>query len=130
MKLILYLLFFCFITANSYSCPLEPLLIETQDSSDIHWRRDPSLGVVVRFIINGSYVMYAHPEVAPIGYNFKCIPHPRGGCKTIVVNPELREIVFIDDNIYHTATITPIMCRMAGKNWESFYRVSYGRRIK
>jgi len=130
MKYLLNLLFFVFITANSYACPLEPILGDVYSDNNVHWRLDPSLGIVVRFMINGSFAMYAHPEVAPIGQNFGCIPHPRGGCRTMIVYPKLKEIVFVDDKVYHTASLNPSMCRMEGEDWKAFYRISYGERIK
>ena len=123
MKFITCFLFFLIVTTKSYSCPLEPDL----ENDNAMWRLDPSLGIVVRFRINGNFVYYAHPEKSSPGSNARCIPHPDGGCKKIVVFRKRGEVVFIDGNMYHIATLTPIMCRIEGNNWEAFYKISHKR---
>ncbi len=121
MKYKLCVLFFFFSIASSYACPLEPEL----ERGDAVWRLNPSLGIVVRFIIGDKYTYYAHPEIGPPGSNADCIPHPKGGCKGIVVFRERREVVFIDGNSYHVATLIPIMCRVSDENWQSFYKINH-----
>ena len=115
------MVFYFTIIASSYACPLEPEL----ERDNVMWRLNPSLGVVVRFAINNSFIYYAHPEIAPPGYNADCVPHPRGGCKGIIVFKKRHEVVFVDGNSYHVATLTPIMCRMGSNNWEAFYKISH-----
>ena len=133
MKLLLKLVVFLFILlfpSFVNPCPLEPRLDDIANDMSVNWRLDPSLGIVVRFVINGRFVMYAHPEIGPPGINHRCIPHPRGGCRTMIYYDKVKEVVFIDGNSFHTATSTPVMCRFEGEDWQAFYTISYGERIK
>jgi hypothetical protein len=104
-----------------YACPLEP---NAEDFEGAEWSLHQSLGIIVRFPFPDGYVYYAHPEIAPYGSGYPCIRHPKGGCKNIIYDYEMMEMIFVDGNFYHITRIIPSMCREEGSDWQAFYLIS------